>query len=1112
MRRSLSAFVPLSQVSTLIVSILIVSTLSFAAAPDRIAGAVVSQQLVRLPGSAPMMAKPEADRGPVDPSLKLAHLTLLTVPSASQQKAISRLLQQQQDRTSPQYHQWLTPEQYADRFGLSSNDIQKLTTWLQSQGFTIVEVARGRNFIVFSGSAAQAENAFQTKLHNFEVSGQTHFANVTPPSIPAALSGVVVGIRGLNNFRPKSQLVRSKPDYTLPVTGGNEFFLAPGDIATMYDLGPLYTAGTNGTGEKLAVIGETDVYLADLNDFRSGFDLPMISGCTFFGTTNVIQTCDSTNFQYVVVTGDTDPGSPNSLQDDLPEADLDLEWSNAVAQQAKIIYVNAPDPNGNGVYDSMIFTIDNNLAPVMTMSYSFICELNEAQFGTPIADEAEFAKANMEGITFLNSSGDFGAAECDVENQDNFPTLGYSVAYPASSPSVTGVGGTLIPYPDYTIPTFWSATSGTNGGSLVSNIPEEGWNDDQEFGEFCVANPTNSFCTSNGITDWATAQANLQPVLLASGGGVSNCITINNSNVCTGGFPQPAWQAGLSSSAVNPGGIGQTTTPTRFSPDVALLASVYWPGYIVCTPVNEVTSGTSTASICANGIKSALTTYGVTFGGTSVATPIFAGIVSLLNESFVGPGSTGLGNINPTLYALAATPANGVFHNAASTPPSLTIGNNGAFCAAGTPSTQPVALQCPSTGPNAGFLGFDASNFDPTTGYDLVTGLGSVDASKLVTAWGTARTASSVAVQASPTSIVYTQSVTLTATMSPSTATGRVTFFTTVNGTMTNLGPGTLSSGVATLSTTVLPIGSNSISASYAGDGYNATSSSTTPAVVDVVAPDFTLANTGSTTTTVLAGVPATGYKFTVTPVSGQTTFLETVSFACSGLPDATVGCVFNPASIAAGTPASAIPVTLTITTSGPNTSGSDEKRRQRAGNRSPSPSPWLPLTLPLAGVVMVGFFGRKVTKHAALAGSCLAMVMLGLLLACSNTTPVSVAVAPSAASLFPNDTADGWPAQSQAFTATVSNNSNTAVNWSISPSTAGSIDGNGNYTAPQIVAGLPAIVTVTATSQADSTKSATATVNLKSATVPGTYPVTVTVTESPTMHNVSPGYSLIVQ
>ena len=262
-------------------------------------------------------------------------------------------------------------------------------------------------------------------------------------------------------------------------------------------------------------------------------------------------------------------------------------------------------------------------------------------------------------------------------------------------------------------------------------------------------------------------------------------------------------------------------------------------------------------------------------------------------------------------------------------------------------------------------------------------------------------------------------------------------------------------------------------------------------AVSLTVNADFSVTNTGVTTQTVKAGVSGVGYSFTVTPVAPATSFGATITYACSGL-DATTSCIFNPASIPATNGSTS--VSLTITTSGPNTAAANIRAPRRAGNRLP----WLPFTVPIAGVVMLGMAGRKVSKYSVVTGLCLALVLLGLLIACGgSSTPVSVsAVTPGSVSLWPNNA--GWPSSTQAFSATASDNA--GVTWSLSPSGAssGSIDGSGNYTAPQVAAGLPPTVTVRATSVSDSTKSNTATITLKVATVPQTFGnVVVSVTDA---------------
>ena len=281
----------LPTLSPILLAALLIATLfssvSYAAVPDRISGALTNGQTVALKGNVHHKALPQFDQGPVDPATRLGYVTLLTVPTASQRQALTQLVAQQQDRKSPNYRKWLTPEQWADRFGLSQGDIEKLTGWLKSQGFTVLNVAHGRNWIVFSGSAAQIQNTFGTEIHRYNVDGEMHVANASAPRIPAALSGIVMNVRGLDDFRPKPRVVRNahsfqgpRPAYYYPLfpTPQPSGFLAPGDIATIYDINALYNASPaiDGTGQKLAVIGQTDVYLADITDFRTGFGLAIL--------------------------------------------------------------------------------------------------------------------------------------------------------------------------------------------------------------------------------------------------------------------------------------------------------------------------------------------------------------------------------------------------------------------------------------------------------------------------------------------------------------------------------------------------------------------------------------------------------------------------------------------------------------------------------------------------------------------------------------------------------------------------------------------------------------------------------------------------------------------
>jgi subtilase family serine protease len=721
------------------------ATLSFAEAPDRIAGAINSSKMVPLPSQVQHRARPQYDQGRVDGSFQLNGVKLFLVPSPSQVKALKQLLEEQQDPKSPNFHKWLTIQQYADRFGLSHNDVQKTTAWLKSQGLTGVKVANGRDWINFSGTASQIESAFRTEIHRYKVNGEMHFANSTPPSVPAALSGIANGFLGLDDFRPKPMIKkavprerRARPAYYYANTGLADF-IAPNDIATIYDLGPLYTAGIDGTGEKLLIVGQTDVYLADLVNFRLGFSLPAIySGCAANGS-GVLTSCTTSstaNFQYIL-----DPdggGDPGVSLNDLSEADLDLEWSAATARGAQIIFYNSTN-----VFTSLLDAIDNAtlLAPVISISYGE-CEWflggGILTTGGPGQLETGMMEANSLGITILNSSGDSGAAECDPPpsteppDTNNIAMWGLAVSYPASSPEVTGVGGTAIVYPTGFSSTYWGTDDTSNdGGTAISYPPETAWNDDVEL-------PLAGY--GGTALSWQETYNVVQ-----SGGGVSNCALQNDptDNLCTQGFPVPSWQSGL---------VFPTAPPTtgRYSPDVSLLASPNFPGYVYCTPLEELATGTtddnSTTSSCATGIASAVngvvsgTSYVVDpsiVGGTSASAPVFAGIVTMLNQYLNTSASSppGLGNINPMLYQLAATSPS-PFHQ-------VVTGENMVYCSGDTPNPNfeiSTSYLCPGTTGEQEIFGWQASNADPTTGYNLVTGLGSVDANALFTAWNASTT------------------------------------------------------------------------------------------------------------------------------------------------------------------------------------------------------------------------------------------------------------------------------------------------------------------------------------------------------------------------------------
>src|SRR5579885_1448004 len=369
---ALSAFVAAS-----VVLLLAASGQPQRIARDRILREVDSAQVLALKGTAHPMARAQFENGRLSPDRELGRMTLTFRLSSAQQADLQQLLREQQDRSSPNYHKWLTPEQYAARFGMSQNDLATVSSWLQSQGFTVEGVSRNRNEISFSGSVGQAEYAFRTEIHKYSIHGREHFANATNLSLPAAFAGEVLGIRGLDSFGPKSRAVKIAPRFTSNQTGNH--FVIPADFATIYDI----PSTLDGTGQTIAVIGQTLVSNTDIDAFRTAAGLPART---------------SANFQQTQI---PNSGTAATCSGDATEADLDLEWSEGVARNATIKYVYAGLGTGSGAtctnrnsnaFDALDYAVQNNVAPIISISYGN-CEANLGSFELTMQGWAQQANA-----------------------------------------------------------------------------------------------------------------------------------------------------------------------------------------------------------------------------------------------------------------------------------------------------------------------------------------------------------------------------------------------------------------------------------------------------------------------------------------------------------------------------------------------------------------------------------------------------------------------------------------------------------------------------------------------------------------------------------------------
>lgn len=771
---------------------------SWAQAQPRITEAIDDNDRVTLSGNVPPLARAEFDRGSLGSGQPMTRMLLLLKRSNAQEAALLSLMEQQQDKSSPNYHAWLTPETFGANYGPADRDIQAIAGWLSSEGFSIEKVYTGKTVIEFSGNAGQVQKAFGVEIHKFEVAGRSYVANVQNPQIPAALAPVVAGIVSLNNFPRASHArilgvarripgkVGLQPFFTFPSPNGNGKFygLAPGDFATIYNSKSLIASGNDGTGQTIAIVGETNINVQDITNFRSTFGLP----ATFTASD-------------VILNGE-DPGITS--EDEESEADLDVEWSGAVAPGATVkLVVSASTPASAGVDLSALYIIEHNLAGVMSESYGE-CEQNLGTAGNAFYNSL-WEQAAAQGITAILSAGDAGSAGCDDFTAGKPATKGLAVSGMSSTPFNVSVGGT--DFDQNSDPAlYWSATNSLTGTSALGYIPEIPWN--QNCAQIGLTG-----CGANAPSGWVN--------IVAGSGGPSTV------------YSKPTWQMGVA---------GMPSDGHRDQPDVSFFASAGFDGtgYIICQQ-DQTNSQTCN-----------LTNDFLIIGGTSAAAPAFAGTMALVNQLQAKTGSNRQGNANHVLYALAkqsgascassASEAAGCVFNDVTKGNSdlptggVGVGTNSVACTGGTPN-------CSAAVSTANGVLVDPAH--PTTeawtaaaGYDMTTGLGTMNIGNLVARWGSVSTvATTTTLALTPlTGITHgtNENVSVNITVKPTTgtATGDVSLIANLNGATQGLDQFTLAGGsIKGQETQSLPGGSYSVYAHYAGDGTNAPSDSAPVAV-----------------------------------------------------------------------------------------------------------------------------------------------------------------------------------------------------------------------------------------------------------------------------------------
>jgi hypothetical protein len=764
-------------------------------AQQRIVAPIDESLRVTLTGNTHPFAQPRYDRGPAPASMPAGRLLLVLKRSTQQEADLQTYLESVQDPKSASYHQFLAPEEFGRRFGVGDADLQTLEAWLEGHGLQVKKVSSARMAIEVTGTVGQVESAFQTSLHSYQIGGKQYWSNATDPQIPQALAPAVAGLASLNNFTPRPQ-----------------YILGPSGVynSANHTITPTYTVGDATSGYYI-LLGPADA--ATIYDTPTALN-PYLSGTAYDGTGVTIGIAGDSNIDVTqnanyratfglapkattVVVDGTDPGQ-NS---DEIEAYLDTQVAGGIAPNANVVLYTAADTSfQSGLFLAIQRALDDNQADILNVSFG-ACEASVGAAGNQYISSL-WEQAAAQGIAVTVSSMDSGSAGCDDPNTELVATQGLAVNGIASTPYNVAVGGTDFDalYTSTFPASFTNYVDVTNTlpnhRSALSYIPEEPWND---------STVPNQSIANNAPISAATNNANDNNIV-GGGGGLSTV------------YPLPNWQSGVGSGAF------------RNLPDVSFLAGngAYGALWGICTNINPAVPD------CAAGATG--NNFNLTgVGGTSAAAPAFAGMLALVEQKV---GSR-LGQADYVLYALAKTKYASVFHD-------VTVGDNSVNCTAGTPG-------CAANSKGYDFL----TGYNAGTGYDMASGLGSVDATQLANNWASAglvATASTLQLNGAntPLSITHGQSVTVNASVTGSggTPTGAVALVDSLSpATLPDAGSiavYTLTSGAASGTTVSLPGGTYQVSTHYSGDTGFAESDSNVIAVT--VAPET------STTTLKVAG------------------------------------------------------------------------------------------------------------------------------------------------------------------------------------------------------------------------------------------------------------------
>ncbi len=678
--------------------------------------AAAAAERTELSGDAPLWRHSVEDRGALAPDAALERLQLALKRPAALQARLDALTAAQQDPASPQFHKWLTPQQFAAEFAPPAAEVAKVTRWLLESGLRVDEVAGSSMSVAFSGTVAQVTRAFGSELHDVvRADGAHRVANVAAPSVPAELAGIVDGVT-LSNFFPhaslrpvgvvrrdgrtgRAEVTQPAPAYTTGALGETYYAVTPQDLATIYDFNPARDgaaglgAPLTGSRVKVIVAEQTDINPADWRSFRAAFGLSGYAG----------------TLQIVHPGGCADPG----ITGDEGEAALDAEWASAAAPAAMIIVASCA---GTATTFGVMTTLQNlvssgPLGAVISVSYGGCESGNGAAFQSMWAQLVQQAAA--EGISVFVSAGDNLSAGCDDDDTAELATSGLAVNGLASTPFDTAVGGTdFSDTADGANAAYWSAANTASDGSALSYIPEIPWD------ESCAS---SVIVTYVGARDALSSCNERDDGLLDIVGGSGGQSVV---------YGKPSWQSPSIPGVANDG--------VRGLPDVSMFASSgIWSHFLLFCMSDANEGGAPCLYTDAGDLQANAA------GGTSFAAPVMAGIEALV----VQRKGASQGNAAPRLYALAQTEfesaatlaacnsSNGPTRSRACVFRPVTRGDSAAPCATGSPNCFSDSESRRRIGVLSTSTSREQDAYPTALGWSFATGLGSVDVTNLLAAY-----------------------------------------------------------------------------------------------------------------------------------------------------------------------------------------------------------------------------------------------------------------------------------------------------------------------------------------------------------------------------------------